>query len=212
MPESPCRIVVLISGNGSNLQAVIDGIATERVAGKIVAVISNKTDAYGLVRANKADISTEVLKYEDFNDREKYDQALMNCIDRYKPDLIVLAGFMRILSNKFVSHYLGRILNIHPSLLPKYKGLNTHQRVLQAGDKEHGATVHFVTPELDSGPIILQGKIAVQDTDTEHQLAQRIHDIEHQIYPQAIDWFAEGRLRLSDNKVLLDNLPIDEHK
>ena len=202
---NPCRIIVLISGNGSNLQAIIEAIAAREIPGDIVAVISNKADAYGLERSKKAGIPTEVLPYSDYNDRQKYDQALMACIDGYKPDLIVLAGFMRILSDEFVNHYLGRMVNIHPSLLPKYKGLNTHQRVLEAGDKEHGATVHFVTPELDSGPIILQGTVTVDANDNQQLLAEKVHKIEHQIYPQAIGWFTEGRLSLSDNKVRLDN-------
>lgn len=208
MTTTPCRIVVLISGNGSNLQAIIDAIDAKQISAEVVAVVSNKADAFGLQRARSANIPTQVLSYTDFNDRQKYDQALMACIDQYQPQLIVLAGFMRILTDRFVNHYLGRMLNIHPSLLPKYKGLNTHQRVLETGDKEHGATVHFVTPELDSGPIVLQGKIPVLATDTEQQLAQRIHEIEHEIYPQAVKWFAEGRLKLSNNKVLLDRHPI----
>lgn len=208
MDKTPCRIVVLISGNGSNLQAMIDAITAEQIPAEIVAVISNKADAFGLERANKANIPTKVLSYADYNDRQTYDQALMACIDAYQADLIVLAGFMRILTDDFVHHYLGRMFNIHPSLLPKYKGLDTHRRVLESGDQEHGATVHFVSPELDSGPIILQGKTSVMDTDTEPQLTQRIHEIEHKIYPQAVMWFAEGRLSLSDNTVLLDQQPI----
>ncbi len=212
MSKTPCRIVVLISGNGSNLQAIIDAIGANTIPAEIVAVISNKAEAYGLQRAHAANIATAVLPYAEFNDRVKYDQALMTCIDQYQPDLIVLAGFMRILTAELVHHYLGKMLNVHPSLLPKYKGLNTHQQVLDAGDKEHGATVHFVTPELDSGPIALQGKIAVLETDSEPQLAQRVHEIEHQIYPQAIKWFAEGRLCLSENNVLLDQHPITEQE
>jgi len=206
--KTPCRIVVLISGNGSNLQAIIDAIANNQISAKIVAVISNKAGAYGLVRATKANIATQVLSASDFSDRQQYDQALMACVDAYHPDLIVLAGFMRILSDDFVHHYLGKMFNIHPSLLPKYKGLDTHRRVLASGDKEHGATVHFVIPALDSGPIILQGKMPVLATDTEQQLAERVHEIEHRIYPQAIGWFAEGRLILSDNQVLMDHHPI----
>jgi len=206
---SPCRIVVLISGSGSNLQAIIEAIASKAISGQIVAVVSNKAEAYGLERARRASIATEIVSYDDFNNREEYDLALMKCIDQYQPNLVVLAGFMRILSDEFVNHYLGHMLNIHPSLLPKYKGLNTHQRVLSAGDKKHGATVHFVTPQLDSGPIILQGKISVHENETEQQLSDRVHTIEHQIYPQAIGWFAQGRLHLSDNVVLLDNKRIN---
>jgi len=212
MATTPCRIVVLISGNGSNLQAIIDAIDSGQIPAEIVAVISNKADAYGLQRAHAADISTDILAYAGFTDREQYDQALMACIDKYQPDLIVLAGFMRILTDSFVNHYHGRMLNIHPSLLPKYKGLHTHRRVLEAGDKEHGATVHFVTAELDSGPIAVQGKIPVLETDTEQALAQRVHAIEHQIYPQAVMWFAQGRLRLTDNTVLFDQRPINNQE
>lgn len=205
----PCRIVVLISGNGSNLQAIIDAIEAGQIPAEIVAVVSNKAEAYGLERAGKANIPTVVLPYADFKDRQKYDQALMQRIDQYQPDLIVLAGFMRILTDEFVDHYLGRMFNIHPSLLPKYKGLGTHRRVLEAGDTEHGATVHFVTPELDSGPVILQGKTTVHASDSEQALEQRVHQIEHKIYPQAVQWFAEGRLRLSGNTVLFDNQPVN---
>ena len=208
MAQDRCRIVVLISGNGSNLQAIIDAIAAQQIAAEVVAVISNKADAYGLQRARTANIPTRVLNDADYNDREKYDQALMACIDGFEPDLIVLAGFMRILSDGFVQHYLGRLLNIHPSLLPRHKGLHTHRRVLEAGDQEHGATVHFVTPELDSGPIILQGKTLVQASDTEQQLARRVHEIEHRIYPQAVKWFAERRLSLVEHTVLFDQRPI----
>lgn len=207
-PTTSCRIVVLISGNGSNLQAIIDALATGQIPASIVAVISNKADAYGLQRARKAAIPSEVVLNTAYADRQQYDQALMQTIDQYQPDLIVLAGFMRILGDTFVEHYYGRMINIHPSLLPKYKGLNTHQRVLQAGEEEHGASVHFVVPELDSGPVILQGKIPVLQSETEQQLIQRIHAIEHKIYPRAIQWFAMGRLSLSGNTVLLDKEPI----
>lgn len=200
-----CRIVVLISGNGSNLQAIIDAISHGQISGQVVTVISDQAEAYGLQRARQADISTEILDYTGFKDRQTYDHALMGLIDSYQPDLVVLAGFMRILSDEFVTHYLGRLVNIHPSLLPKFKGLNTHRRVLTAGEKEHGATVHFVIPELDSGPIILQAKLELQEKETEQELTERIHQIEHKIYPKAIAAFTEGRLVLSDGKVLLDN-------
>lgn len=205
-----CDIVVLISGNGSNLQAIIDAIQEQKIPASIAAVISNRPDAYGLIRAQQAGIATEILLYKGYANREEYDQALISHIDHYQPKLIVLAGFMRILSDPFVEHYAGRMINIHPSLLPKYKGLNTHQRVMQAGDKEHGATVHFVTPELDSGPIILQGMIKTRSTDTADSLQQEVHKIEHQIYPQAVKWFAQGRLKLDNHTVLFDDSPINE--
>ena len=193
---SPIRLVVLISGNGSNLQAIIDNIANNNLPAQIVAVISNKADAYGLERAKKAGIEQCVLSHKDFTDREQYDQALKNLIDEYQPDLIILAGFMRILTNEFVEHYLNKMMNIHPSLLPKYKGLNTHQRAIDAGDKEHGCSVHFVTPELDDGPVILQATVPVKDNDTAETLASRVHEQEHKIYPEAIRMFAENKLNI----------------
>ena len=194
---SPIRLVVLISGNGSNLQAIIDNIANQNLPAQIVAVISNKADAYGLERAKKAGIEQHVLSHKGFSDRQQYDLALKNLIDGYQPDLIILAGFMRILSNEFVEHYLHKMMNIHPSLLPKYKGLNTHQRVIDAGDKEHGCSVHFVTPELDDGPVILQAKVKIEDNDTAETLAERVHQQEHLIYPEAIRLFAENKIKTS---------------
>lgn len=194
-PVSPLRIVVLLSGNGSNLQAIIDSIEAKKLPAQIVAVISNKPEAYGIVRAKNAGIPAEVLSHTNFSDRNLYDSALKDLIDKYNPDLVVLAGFMRILSPDFVEHYLHRMLNIHPSLLPKYKGLNTHQRVLDAGEKEHGCSVHFVTPELDDGPVILQAKIQVNEDDTAETLAARIHEQEHLIYPEAIKQYAENKLK-----------------
>ena len=193
-PVSPLRLVVLISGNGSNLQAIIDEIENNNLPAQIVAVISNKPDAYGLERAKKAGIVQHVLSHRDFDDREQYDHQLKNIIDEYQPDLIILAGFMRILSNEFVEHYLHKMMNIHPSLLPKYKGLNTHQRALDAGDKEHGCSVHFVTPELDDGPVILQATVPVKDDDTAETLAARVYEQEHRIYPEAIRLFAENKI------------------
>lgn len=188
---SPIRLVVLISGNGSNLQAIIDNITDNNLPAQIVAVISNKADAYGLERAKKAGIEQRVLSHIDFTDRNQYDLVLKELIDSYQPDLIILAGFMRILSNGFVEHYLHKIMNIHPSLLPKYKGLNTHQRAIDAGDKKHGCSVHFVTPELDDGPVILQATVDIKENDTAETLATRVHEQEHRIYPEAIRMFAE---------------------
>lgn len=205
---SPLRVVVLISGNGSNLQAIIDDINKYNVPAQIVAVISNKADAYGLTRARKADIPVEVIKHADYGTREAYDQALENKIDHYQAELVVLAGFMRILSDDFVNHYAGRMINIHPSLLPKYQGLNTHRRVLDAGDTEHGASVHFVTPKLDSGPLILQAKVPVLNGDSTNTLAHRVHDVEHKIYPQVVRWFAERHLSLQNDEVLFDLKPM----
>lgn len=190
----PIRLVVLISGNGSNLQAIIDSITEKKLPAKIVAVISNKANAYGLQRAEKAGIPQHVLSHTNFAEREQYDQALKQLIDEYQPDLVILAGFMRILSDDFVEHYSHKMMNIHPSLLPKYKGLNTHQRVLDAGDKEHGCSVHFVTPTLDDGPVILQATVAVKENDTIETLSARVHEQEHRIYPEAIRMFAKNNL------------------
>ena len=189
------RLVVLISGNGSNLQAIIDDIANNNLPAQVVAVISNKADAYGLERAKQAGIEQCVLSHKDYDSREQFDIALKELIDSYQPDLIILAGFMRILSNEFVEHYLNKMMNIHPSLLPKYKGLNTHQRAIDAGDTEHGCSVHFVTPELDDGPVILQASVVIEKNDTAETLAARVHEQEHKIYPQAIRLFAEKKIK-----------------
>lgn len=191
---SPIRLVVLISGNGSNLQAIIDNIAHNDLPAQIVAVISNRADAYGLERAKQAGIEQRVLSPKKFTNRDEYDRALKALIDSYQPDLVILAGFMRILSHEFVQHYLNKMMNIHPSLLPKYKGLNTHQRAIDAGEKEHGCSVHFVTPELDDGPVILQATVEVKSSDTAETLAERVHEQEHRIYPEAIRLFAEKNI------------------
>ncbi|UCE89259.1 MAG: phosphoribosylglycinamide formyltransferase [Pseudomonadota bacterium] len=209
-PDQPLSVVVLISGNGSNLQAIIDAIATGSVPARVVAVISNRAEAYGLTRAANAGIPQHVLNHRNYADRDAYDAEMMALIDRYAPGLVVLAGFMRILSDGFVAHYAGRMMNIHPSLLPRYRGLNTHQRVLQAGDAVHGASVHFVTPELDAGPVIVQAAVPVQPGDDADALAARVHTREHLIYPLAIRWFAEGRVRLEDDTVLYDGHPISD--
>lgn len=205
--SSTCKIVVLISGSGSNLQAIMDDLA-DHPSARICAVISNRADAYGLVRAQQAGIAQQVLSHKDFADRLSFDSALMQAIDQYQPDLVVLAGFMRILTPEFTRHYARRLLNIHPSLLPKYKGLNTHQRALDAGDQQHGCSVHFVTEELDGGPVVIQATLPVRNDDTAEQLALRVHALEHQIYPLAVRWFADRRLRLSEQGALLDGQPL----
>ncbi|MDH5573599.1 MAG: phosphoribosylglycinamide formyltransferase [Gammaproteobacteria bacterium] len=207
-PLAPLPIVVLISGSGSNLQAIIDAIASGQLNAEIRAVISNRPDAYGLTRARHAHIPVEILNHQDFASRETFDQALMDLIDSYQPKLVVLAGFMRILTSNFVLHYSGKMLNIHPSLLPKYQGLNTHQQVLDANDNEHGVSIHYVTPELDGGPIILQAKVPVFADDDIDRLAQRIHQQEHIIYPLVINWVAQGRIKLENDKVLFDDKPL----
>nr|WP_218178224.1 phosphoribosylglycinamide formyltransferase [Pseudomonas gingeri] len=201
---STCNVVVLLSGTGSNLQALIDDVRTGGNPARIAAVISNRADAYGLQRARDAGIDTRSLDHKAFEGREAFDAALIELIDAFNPQLVVLAGFMRILSGDFVRHYQGRLLNIHPSLLPKYKGLHTHQRALDAGDAEHGCSVHFVTEELDGGPLVVQAVVTVESDDSAQSLAQRVHTQEHRIYPLAVRWFAEGRLSLGDRGALLD--------
>ncbi|MBT8767619.1 phosphoribosylglycinamide formyltransferase [Metapseudomonas boanensis] len=199
-----CDVVVLISGSGSNLQALIDSTTGCDHPARICAVVSNRADAFGLERARRAGIETRVLDHKAYADREAFDAALIEVIDAFSPHLVVLAGFMRILTPGFVRHYQGRLLNIHPSLLPKYKGLHTHQRALEAGDTEHGCSVHFVTEELDGGPLVVQAVIPVQSDDTPESLAQRVHVQEHRIYPLAMRWFAEDRLRLTPTGAELD--------
>lgn len=211
--STPCNVVVLISGSGSNLQALIDSLAGADAPVVIRAVISNRADAYGLERARQAGIETCFLDHKAYADRESFDAALIQAIDGFDADLVLLAGFMRILSADFVRHYQGRLLNIHPSLLPKYKGLHTHQRALEAGDVEHGCSVHFVTEELDGGPLVVQAAIPVESDDTPETLAQRVHVQEHVIYPLAMRWFAEGRVRLGEHGAMLDGelLPASGH-
>ena len=197
-------IVVLISGSGSNLQAILDACSAGFIDGKVTAVLSNKAKAYGLERAKKAGAKAIVLDHKGYADRAAYDQDLIATIDQHQPDLVVLAGFMRILTPAFVQHYHGRLLNIHPSLLPKYQGLDTHQRAIDAADSEHGCSVHFVTEELDGGPLVVQAVVPVESDDSAQTLAQRVHTQEHRIYPLAVRWFAEGRLILGDQGALLD--------
>lgn len=203
MPAT-CDVVVLLSGTGSNLQALIDSTRSGDSPVRIAAVISNRSDAYGLQRARDAGIDTRSLDHKAFDGREAFDRALVELIDAFNPKLVVLAGFMRILSADFVRHYEGRLLNIHPSLLPKYKGMHTHQRALDAGDSEHGCSVHFVTEELDGGPLVVQAVVPVESGESAQTLAQRVHTQEHRIYPLAVRWFAEGRLILGDQGALLD--------
>ncbi|MFT6164095.1 MAG: phosphoribosylglycinamide formyltransferase-1 [Zhongshania aliphaticivorans] len=207
----PCKLVILLSGSGSNLQAFIDASRDGLLPNvEICAVISNKAQAFGLERAKQAGIATACIDHTQFASREAFDAELQVCIDSYDADLVVLAGFMRILTPGFVRHYLGRLINIHPSLLPKYPGLHTHQRALDAGDREAGATVHFVTEELDGGPAIIQAKIPVFPGDDAAALATRVLSKEHTIYPLAARWFAEGRLVLQDSKAVFDEQVLPE--
>jgi phosphoribosylglycinamide formyltransferase-1 len=201
-------LVVLVSGSGSNLQAIIDG-AAEGLPVEIRAVISNKPDAFGLERARKAGIETRVLENKAFPDREQYDQALGDLIEEFQPGLVILAGFMRILTPALVERFHGRMFNIHPSLLPKYRGLHTHQRVLEEGEQLHGATVHFVTEELDGGPLIIQVTVPVETDDDPDSLGARVLTQEHIIYPTAIRWFAEGRLRMDGAQVIKDGTALE---
>ncbi len=200
-------IVVLISGRGSNLPSIIDKTRDGSLAVEVRAVISNEPDAYGLERARRAGITTRILNHRDFESREDFDDALMALIDGFEPGLVVLAGFMRILTPGFVNHYAGRLMNIHPSLLPEFPGLDTHQRAIDAGVAEHGVSVHFVTPSLDGGPVIIQARVPVRKHDDADTLAARVLEQEHVIYPKAIGWFAEGRLSIDGGRVLLDGEP-----
>ncbi len=202
------NIVVLISGNGSNLQAIIDACRANKITGNVVAVLSNKADAYGLKRAKLADIPAYFVDPTLYNDRTDYDKALIEQIDAYQPDIVVLAGFMRILSPDFVTHYQHKLLNIHPSLLPKYPGLHTHRQVLANKDSFHGVTVHFVTEELDGGPMIIQARIPVLPDDTEQSLQARIQTEEYRIYPLAIGWLADERLKMQNNQAVLDDIAL----
>ena len=200
MSSTKLSVIVLISGSGSNLQAFID--RAEELNITIKAVISNIESAYGLERAKKANIPALTLPHENFNSREEFDISLANNINKYQPDLVILAGFMRILSADFVKAFKDKVINIHPSLLPKYKGLNTHQRAIDAGDEFHGASVHVVTPELDDGPVIIQGQLRIEEGATVNSLQQQIHTIEHQIYPQAVKWIANGDITIEHGQII----------
>ncbi|WP_339387787.1 phosphoribosylglycinamide formyltransferase [Vibrio caribbeanicus] len=198
-------IVVLVSGSGSNLQAIIDACQTDISNGKVTAVFSNKADVYALERAKKANAAAHFLDPKSFETRDAFDSELMKQIDEYSPDIIVLAGYMRILSADFVRHYMGRMINLHPSLLPKYPGLNTYQRAIHAGDEEHGTSVHFVTEQLDGGPVVLQARVPIFEDDTVESLTARVQSQEHRIYPLVVRWLVEGRLEMkSDKEACLD--------
>lgn len=184
-------IVILISGRGSNMISIVDAIESGLLSVHVAAVISNRPDAAGIEYANKAGIATAILDHKSFESRELFDQALADEIDKFQPNLVVLAGFMRILTSEFVNHFKDRLINIHPALLPKFKGLNTHQRAIDAGEKEHGASVHMVTPELDEGPVVLQAHVPVLKDDTAATLAARVLEQEHKLYPAAIQKLIE---------------------
>jgi len=205
--QTPLPVVVLISGSGSNLQVFIDAQQAAALPIEIKAVISNREDAYGLQRAEQAGIANEWLDHKRYPDRERFDNELQQRIDTYQPQLVILAGFMRILTPEFVNHYRGRMLNIHPSLLPKYRGLHTHQQALDACDTLHGSSVHFVTAELDGGPVVLQASVPVEAKDTAQTLAERVLLKEHQIYPLVVKWFSQGRLSCQPD-LQLDGKPL----
>jgi phosphoribosylglycinamide formyltransferase-1 len=205
-----CRAAILISGSGTNLQAFIDAVEAGELDLELCVVFSNKPAAYGLERARKAGIPTACIEHGNFPDRETFDRAVIAELDRFAPDLLILAGFMRILSPAFVAHYEGKILNIHPALLPKFPGLNTHQRALDAGEEWHGSTVHFVTEELDGGPRILQGRLRVDPAESANELQTRVQAIEHRIYPEAAGLVGSGRVVFKDGKSWVDGRIAEE--
>ncbi|MDR1311262.1 MAG: phosphoribosylglycinamide formyltransferase [Burkholderiaceae bacterium] len=210
--DDPKKIVVLISGRGSNLLAIVRAMEKEKWRARVVAVISSTPDANGLAIAAAAGISSETINVAHFPDRVSYDAALREAIDCYAPDLLLLAGFMRILTDEFVNHYAGRMINIHPSLLPAFTGTRTHQRALDAGVRVHGATVHFVTPQLDAGPVIAQAVVPVLPDDTEEMLAHRVLEQEHILYPRVVRWFVEDKVKMENGRAVLSttiNCPAD---
>ena len=209
MSQKP-GIVVLISGSGSNLQAIIDAVQSGMIKADIRTVISNRPGVKGLQRAAQANIPHCVVDHTEFTERAAFDQALMQEIDTHQPALVVLAGFMRVLTPEFVRHYEGRLLNVHPSLLPEYRGLHTHARALEAGAAWHGCSIHFVNAELDGGPVIVQARIAVAKDDTPEALALRVQQQEHIVYPLAIGWFCQGRLKLREGKVIIDDQVLEQ--
>lgn len=204
----PLRVVVLISGNGSNLQAILEAQANGLPI-QVVSVISNRANAFGLERARRFGVPQEVLPHSTYATREAFDAALAQRIDRYHPECVALAGFMRILTERFVLRYRGRLVNIHPSLLPDYPGLNTHERALSDKRQIHGASVHYVTPELDSGPVIMQVSVPVLPNDDAEQLAARVLEQEHRLYPRVLELFAQGRIELCAGRVRLDGRLLD---
>jgi len=208
--QKPLSLVVLISGRGSNLKAILDAIRHDQLPAMVTAVISDTVRAPGLEYARQENIDTLALDATDYPDRGDFDRALQGLIDRFEPGLVALAGFMRILTPAFVHHYQGRLINIHPSLLPELRGLDTHQRALDKGVREHGASVHFVTEELDGGPVIVQVRVPVLPGDDAERLAARVLKQEHRLYPQAIRWLAQGRVSLNGEQLLFDQQPLQQ--
>lgn len=209
MHDNLCNIAVLISGSGSNLQSIIDNIKKGNIKANIACVISNNPDAYGLMRAKQARIPTHIVEHTQFSTREEFEKELINTLKVYEVDLVILAGFMRILGSFFVSAYKDKILNIHPSLLPKLPGLHTHQRAIEAGETMHGCSVHLVTTDLDQGPLIIQATVPVKESDSPDSLAKRVLEKEHIIYPLAIKWFSQNKLKFKGGSIFLDNKRID---
>ena len=203
------RLAILISGRGSNMEAILDAAQDPAYPAKPVLVLSNRPDAKGLETAARAGIPTAAIDHTTFGkDREAFERAMQDQLKEADVEIIALAGFMRILSPSFVDQFAGRLMNIHPSLLPHYPGLDTHRRAIADGVREHGATVHFVTQDLDAGPVIIQGRVKICEDDSEHSLSMRVHEVEHRIYPEAVRWFASGRLRLQGDVALLDGQPL----
>lgn len=206
--KAPLPVVVLVSGYGSNLQAILDRVAAGSLPVEVRAVVSDRPEAEALKRARAAGVTTETVTAAEHPTKGAYDQALTAAVDRHEPALVVLAGFMRILGPEFVRRHLGRMLNIHPSLLPKYRGLHTHRRVLESGDRMHGCSVHFVTEELDGGPVVARAEVPVLAGDSEAELRTRVQRREHEIFPEVIGWYAAGRLKLDGQRALLDGVPL----
>ena len=204
------KIAVLISGQGNNLQAIIDACQTQQIPAEIVCVISNKANAFGLIRAQSAGVFSRVFLRNNFESNLAMDQSIADELDKFDVDLIVLAGYMKILTPEFIQRFEGKIINIHPSLLPKYPGLNTYQRALDSGDREHGTTVHFVNEEVDNGAIILQAKVPIFDNDTVEVIEARTREQEYRIYPIVVKWFVENRLKLQNGVAYFDNIPLPE--
>ena len=206
----PLRLAILISGRGSNMATIARECRQQRIAATVNVVISDRPGVAGITTAQDMGLETQVVSWKTAVDRAAFELALGQVIDTHSPDLVVLAGFMRVLSGPFVERYAGRMINIHPSLLPKYTGLHTHRRALEARDAEHGASVHFVTPELDGGPLILQSQVPVKADDTESTLAARVQATEHVIYPRVVAWIADGRLKWNEGHPLLDGKPLSK--
>ncbi len=210
MQNSSCKIAVLISGGGSNLQSIIDHVTQGHINASIACVISNNPDAYGLERAKQAQIPTHIIEHNNYPSRESFEQELIKTLAVYNIKLIVLAGFMRVLGATFINEYPGKVLNIHPSLLPKFTGLHTHARALEANETVHGCSVHFVTTELDEGPLIIQAKVNIEDADTADELAARVLEKEHVIYPLAVKWFCEKKLSMQQDHAYFENTILHE--